>query len=334
MTTPQGHVHMSLSILLVDDNQLYRTTFCKLLQLCWPTAQIIEAADASQTLTVFPQQTWDLIILDYQLPTLSGTDLARHLRTRAHAQGRVLPPIVLMSTQPDAEIFARASGAVAFLPKPVDADMLCTALMPLLIGTAIPQLTPPAPPLPPFTATPLIQHSVPINTRIDQLRASIQQVVQQTLNRFPPPHAPSMAGSPAVSAKRVGDALVQRGYLTRWQLICTLQTNQSLPQHARVPLGFTTVAHYGVPSAVLSALLLQQFCDRRVADPATAPRFIGEHMLMQAEIAPAQLARALQEQVDRYQQGRWVRLGDLLTRHSSPASMPISAGMSGQLHHD
>ena len=132
MTTPQGHVLMNPSILVVDDNQHYRTTFCTLLQLCWPTAQLVEAADASQALTVFPQQTWDLIILDYQLPTLSGTDLARHLRTRAHAQGQVLPPLVLMSTQPDAATFARASGAVAFLPKPVDADMLRTALTPLM----------------------------------------------------------------------------------------------------------------------------------------------------------------------------------------------------------
>lgn len=325
---------MDPSILVVDDSQLYRTAFCALLQLCWPAAQIVEAADASQALTVFPQQTWDLIILDYQLPTLSGTDLARHLRTRAQAQGRALPPIVLMSTQPDAATFARASGAVAFLPKPVDADMLSTALTPLLIAPAIPQLTPPAPPLPLGTASPLIRRSVPVNTRIDQLRASIEQVVQHTLNRFPPPHTPLIAGPPPVSAGRVGDALVQHGYLTRWQLICTLQTNRSLPQHARVPLGFTIAAHYGVPSAVLSALLLQQFCDRLAAEPATAPRFIGEHMLLRAELSPAQLARALQEQVDRYQQGGWVRLGDLFTRHGSLAPAPISAGMSGRLQRD
>jgi CheY-like chemotaxis protein len=321
---------MSPTLLVVDDNQLYRTTFCKLLQQCWPTAQIVEAADASQALTLFPQRMWDLIILDYQLPTLSGTDLARHLRTRAHAQGRVLPPIVLMSTQPDAATFARASGAVAFLPKPVDADMLHTALTPLLIAPEIPQLTPPAPPLPLFTATPLIRRSVPVSTHIDQLRASIQHVVQQTLNRFPPPHSPFIDSHPPLSARRVGDELVQRGYLTRWQLVCTLQTHQSLPHHARVPIGFTIVAQCGVPSAVLSALLLQQFCDRLAAEPASAPRFIGEQMLLHAELGPAQLARALQEQLDRYQQGRWVRLGDLLTRNGSRAPAPISTGMLGQ----
>src|SRR3954452_10519247 len=177
MTTPQGHAHMRPSILVVDDNQLYRTAFCQLVRLCWPSAQIVEAADASQALTLFPQQAWDLIILDYQLPTLSGTDLARHLRTRAHAQNRALPPLVLMSTQPDAATFARASGAVAFLSKPVDAAMLHTALTPLLIGPAIPPPPPPPPPLPLFTATPLIRRTAPANTHIDQLRASIEQIV-------------------------------------------------------------------------------------------------------------------------------------------------------------
>ena len=303
---------MHPSILVVDDNQLYRTTFCQLLQLCWPTAQI------AQALTLFPQQPWDLLILDYQLPTLSGTDLARHLRTRAHAQGRVLPPLVLMSTQPDAAMFARTSGAMAFLPKPVDAAMLRTALTPLLIAPALPQHTPPAATLPRGTANPLLQRSVPASTGIVQLRANIEHQVEQTLQRFPPPHAPCIADIPPGSVRRVGDVLVQRGYLTRWQLICMLQTNRSLAQHARVP-------QRGVPAAVLSAVLLQQFGDRLAAAPATAPRFIGEHMLLQADLAPAQLARALQEQLEGYQEGCWVRLGDLLTQHGWRAPAPINA---------
>ena len=334
MTPPQGYGHMHPSILVVDDNQLYRTTFCQLVQLCWPTAQIAQAADASQALTLFPQQPWDLVILDYQLPTLSGTDLARHLRTRAHAQGRVLPPLVLMSTQPDAAMFARTSGAMAFLPKPVDAAMLRTTLTPLLIAPALPQLNPPAATLPRGTATALLQRSVPDSTGIAQLRANIEHQVEQTLQRFPPPHAPCIADLPPGSARRVGDVLVQRGYLTRWQLICMLQTNRSLAQHARVPLGFTIVAQHGVPAAVLSAVLLQQFGDRLAAAPATAPRFIGEHMLLHADLAPAQLARALQEQLEGYQEGRWVRLGDLLTPHGWRAPAPINARMSGRPQRD
>jgi hypothetical protein len=223
---------------------------------------------------------------------------------------------------------------VTFLPKPVDIATLRTALTPLLVTATIPQRTPLAPPLPVLTATPLIRRSSPVGTPVDQLRASIQTVVQQTLNRFPPPYAPVIDAPPPVAARRIGDALVQSGYLTRWQLICALQTNRSLPQHARVPLGFTMVSHYGVPSAVLSALLLQQFSDRLATDPAIAPHFIGEHMLLQAELTPAQLARALQEQLDRYQQGQWVRLGDLLAWRGERASTVVSAGISDRRRYD
>jgi CheY-like chemotaxis protein len=322
---------MAPSVLVVDDNQLYRTAFCRLVQLCWPAAQIGEAADASQALAMFQQQTWDLIVLDYQLPTLSGTDLARHLRARAQAHGRPLPPVVLMSTQPDAATFARSIGAATFLPKPVDIAMLRTALAPLLAAPTAPQRISLAPPAPLLSAAPLIQRITPASTGIVQLRANIEAVVQQILNRFPPPHTPTIASSRPIAARRLGDELVQRGYLTRWQLVCTLQINRSAPQHARVPLGCTIVTQYGVPPAVLSALLLQQFSDRLSAEPALAPHFIGEQMLLQAELTPAQLARALQEQVERYQQGRWVRLGDLLSRRIGRASALTSAGVADRL---
>jgi CheY-like chemotaxis protein len=313
-------------ILVVDDHPLYRTTFCALLQLCWPAAQIVEAADASQALAVFPQHAWDLILLDYQLPTLTGGDLARHLRARAQAHGRVLPPLVLMSTQPDAATFARAIGAVAFLPKPVELDALRGALTPLLAAAR--PVAPAPSPRPAIAALPRRADSP--SARISQLQASIQNIVQQTIHRFPPPHAPA----PQIAAGRVGDYLVQRGYLTRWQLMCAIQSNRALPQHARVPLGFTVAAQRGVPSPVLSALLLQQFCDRLTAAPASAPRFIGEQWLLQAELAPAQLARALQDQLDGYRQGRWVRIGDLLTRHGWRDPAAISAGVASPLQRD
>jgi CheY-like chemotaxis protein len=302
-------------------------------QLSWPAAQIGEAADASQALGMFSQQSWDLIVLDYQLPTLSGTDLARHLRTHAQARGRALPPLVLMSTQPDAATFARSIGAATFLPKPVELATLRAALTPLLTAPTVPQRSPLGLPAPVLATTPLIQQISPLSRPIDQLRASIQTVVQQTLKRFPPPHTPSIASQQPTAARRVGDELVQRGYLTRWQLVCTLQANRSLPQNARVALGFTLASQYGVPSAVLSALLLQQFSDRLSFQPATAPHFIGEHMLLRAEIAPAQLARALQEQVEYYQRGRWVRLGDLLAWSGGRVSTSISAGIADRLRH-
>jgi CheY-like chemotaxis protein len=313
-------------ILVVDDHQLYRTTFCMLLQMCWPAARIVEAADASQALAVFPQHAWDCIVLDYQLPTLSGGDLARHLRTRAQAHGQTLPPLVLMSTHPDAATFARAIGAVTFLPKPIESADLRAALTPVLGAISatrgavqpLPQRGVAQAALPALRARPdssAVSGRAMITSRhISRLQDRIHDLVQQTINRFPPPHAAS-ARTPLPRTGRVGDYLVQSGYLTRWQLTCALQAAQSPMPRGRVPLGFIVRAHNLVPSPVLSVLLLQQFCDRLATEPTTTPRFVGEQLLLSAEIAPAQLAVALQEQLDDYQDGRWVRLGDILARH-------------------
>jgi CheY-like chemotaxis protein len=339
---------MHPTILVVDDHQLYRTTFCMLLQLCWPAAQIVEAADASQALAVFPQHAWDCMIFDYQLPTLSGGDLARHLRARVQAQGQVLPPLVLMSTQPDAATFARAIGAVAFLPKPIEIAELRTALTPLLGALpvnrgavqplpqcSVAQVQPTT--LPALRARPAAVavpgHRLLTSTQIGRLQDRIQHHVQQTLTRFPPPHV-ATALAPRLQTGRVGDYLVQRGYLTRWQLTCALQASQSPTPRGRVPLGFIVHAHNLVPSPVLSALLLQQFCDRLAVEPATAPRFVGEQLLLSADLAPAQLATALQEQLDNYLDGRWVRLGDILARRGWCASAASSAVMSAPLRRD
>jgi CheY-like chemotaxis protein len=324
---------MRPTILVVDDNQLYRTAFCGLLQLCWPDAQIIEAADASQALAVFPDFVWSLIILDYQLPTLSGTDLARHLRNRVQAHGQALPPLVLMSTQPDAATFARAMGALMFLPKPVEADVLRLALEPLLSPTSARQPLAPPPARPLVTAPALPTRSVQTSTRIVQLQIGIQKLVQQTLQRFPAPHAPGTP-APQIAAGRLGDALVRRGYLTRWQLLCALQTNRLLPPHQRVPLGFTVAAQHNVPVPVLAAMLLHQFRERLSAEAGNAARFIGEQWLLYADLAPEQLALALQLQVEGYQQGHWVRLGDLLVRQGWRAPVLPSAAAPVGLQRD
>jgi CheY-like chemotaxis protein len=336
----KDRVVMSPTILVVDDHQLYRTTFCMLLQLCWPNAQIVEAMDASQALAVFPQHAWDCMIFDYQLPTLSGGDLARHLRARAQAHGQALPPLFLMSTQPDAATFARAIGAVAFLPKPIDVAELRSALTPVLGARAVtrgavqplPQRDlAPAPPIAPAALrarptaiAPVSGQRMLTSTQISRLQDRIQHLVEQTMTRFPPPHA-VVAPTSRLSTSRMGDYLVQRGYLTRWQLTCALQANQSPTPRGRVPLGFIVRAHNMVPSPVLSALLLQQFCDRLSTNPATPPRFVGEQLLLSADLTPAQLAVALQEQLDDYQDGRWVRVGDILARRgwSTPAAPSV-----------
>ena len=123
---------MKPHMLIVDDNPVYRASFCNLLELYAPDIQVVCAADGSAALRLTEQSAFDLIILDYQLPTISGGDVVRQLRARASSTGAKLPPIVLMSSQPDVAVFARALGATAFLNKPALAEDIQAKIVPLL----------------------------------------------------------------------------------------------------------------------------------------------------------------------------------------------------------
>jgi CheY-like chemotaxis protein len=125
---------MPPTILVVDDHPLYLSTVCQMLELYIPQVSIRRAANGSTALRLVQEQAFDLLILDYQLQTTTGTDLVRQLRARAAGAGRPLPPVVIMSSQPDVAIFARAVGAEAFLPKPLHEEQITTTIVPLLSG--------------------------------------------------------------------------------------------------------------------------------------------------------------------------------------------------------
>ncbi len=116
------------NILVVDDHPLYRDAFCTLLQSARPALQVIPIETGSQALSLTARIPFDLLILDYYLKSMSGGDIIRHLRGRAAGSDWRMPPVILVSSQPEVAVFARTLGAAAFLAKPVDADALRAAL--------------------------------------------------------------------------------------------------------------------------------------------------------------------------------------------------------------
>jgi CheY-like chemotaxis protein len=128
-------------VLVVDDHLVYRELFVTMVQSCFPQLQIVTAGDGSTALQRVHDQRFALVILDYQLPTISGGDVIRHLRARAERQGASPPPFILMSTHPDLEHLARMLRVDAFLAKPTTADAITAALEPLLLRTTAETLT-------------------------------------------------------------------------------------------------------------------------------------------------------------------------------------------------
>jgi hypothetical protein len=154
------------------------------------------------------------------------------------------------------------------------------------------------------------------------------QLFEQTIRDLPPQYVPFDPDRGARRLNRIGDYLVHLGYLTPRQVARVMQIAEAISPENRPPLGFTLVFYDLVPPRILAAVLLRQFLDRLELNATIAPCFLGEKLLIHTRLTPAQLAQALEEQLDSYKHGRWVRLGDLILLHGWLNPTAISTATS------
>ena len=103
------------TVLHVEDNQFNRRIVRDL--LARTTYRLIEAPDGETGLATARQELPDLIIMDIQLPKLSGLEATRQLRadpTTAHIPIIVITSFALSGDEPR----AMEAGASAYLAKP------------------------------------------------------------------------------------------------------------------------------------------------------------------------------------------------------------------------
>lgn len=103
------------TILYVEDNEFNRKIVRQL--LAQTTYRLREAGDGEEGLAAALQEPPDLILMDVQLPKLSGLEATRRLR--GDPRTAAIPIIVITSyaLSGDAEK-AREAGATAYLAKP------------------------------------------------------------------------------------------------------------------------------------------------------------------------------------------------------------------------
>jgi two-component system cell cycle response regulator DivK len=106
---------MSKTILYVEDNEFNLKIVRQLLSRT--SYRLIEAMDGESGIATAQNELPDLILMDVQLPKLSGLDATRQLR--ADAKTAAIPIVVITSfaLSGDAEK-AKAAGASAYLAKP------------------------------------------------------------------------------------------------------------------------------------------------------------------------------------------------------------------------
>ena len=91
----------------------------------------VVAADGTSCLALAKEEAPNLILLDYNLPDMAGTEVLRHLR--ADPLTRRLPVVVFSASQsPAARIAAFQAGADDFLVKPIDDQTLLARIRNLM----------------------------------------------------------------------------------------------------------------------------------------------------------------------------------------------------------
>ncbi|MDP6748305.1 MAG: response regulator [Candidatus Poribacteria bacterium] len=101
-------------ILVVDDDVATVTVVCEVLNRAG--YETLSANDGYDALAQFQSNTLSLLISDLELPDTTGSDLLRHIRSRAPD----LPAIIMSANRSlDTRLEAMDAGAYTFIPKPI-----------------------------------------------------------------------------------------------------------------------------------------------------------------------------------------------------------------------
>jgi len=118
-------------ILIVDDHEVVRRGTRQVLVEGFPGATFGEAASAPEATAALGGQTWDLLILDINIPGRSGLEVLEEVR-------RLWPklPVLVLSAYPEEEFAVRCLrlGAAGYLTKNSASDELVAASRKALEG--------------------------------------------------------------------------------------------------------------------------------------------------------------------------------------------------------
>lgn len=120
------------SILIVDDEPIARARLRELLADLspdFPHRVVGEAANAPEALSQIEVTRAQIVLLDIQMPGMTGIELARHMTARATAEEpKHVPLIIFVTAYDEFAVDAFEVRAIDYLMKPVRAERLGAAL--------------------------------------------------------------------------------------------------------------------------------------------------------------------------------------------------------------
>lgn len=111
--------HPRPKVLLVEDGTISQVLAAQTLKAlaCEP----VVVADGEAAVECTAQETFDLILMDCELPGIDGLEAAQRIRQKLHAGDSAIPPIIALTGNDENEYRQRclAAGMNGFLAKPV-----------------------------------------------------------------------------------------------------------------------------------------------------------------------------------------------------------------------
>ena len=122
-----GKARQALRILIAEDNPVNQELVLELLRQRGHTAAV--AADGAKALAALEKERFDAVLMDVQMPNLSGLEATRAIREREKSTGRHLPIIAMTAhaMKGDRESCLEA-GMDGYVAKPIEAAGLFAAV--------------------------------------------------------------------------------------------------------------------------------------------------------------------------------------------------------------
>ena len=130
----------SYKILLADDNPVNRDLATRLLER--KGHEIITAEDGNEVVEFFLKDSFDVILMDLEMPGISGIEAARQIRAKEKASSIDTPaytPIIAMTAH-DEETEKTACivvGMDGFIAKPIDVKTLNQTIQEIVEGSQL-----------------------------------------------------------------------------------------------------------------------------------------------------------------------------------------------------
>ena len=119
---------LGLDVLLVEDNPVNRRVAISMLEKIG--CEVTAAKDGAEAVSLFCPETFDVVLMDCQMPRMNGFEATRRMRMVESAEGRQATPIVALTA--NAMVTDRqtceAAGMSYFLPKPIRLGVLIDVL--------------------------------------------------------------------------------------------------------------------------------------------------------------------------------------------------------------